>query len=102
MDDKRAPTQDKRGRFVPGNAGGGRPRGARSKLGEAFMEALLASFQEHGAATIERVRQEKPEQYLKIIASLLPKELELTEELQDTLAQIILARRDRVERSALH
>lgn len=63
--------------FKPGQSGNpsGRPKGARSKLGEAFIEAMHADFQEHGVAAIQTVRSEKPDQYLKVIASILPKEL---------------------------
>ena len=34
--------RDNRGRFTAGNPGGGRPKGARSKLGESFFEDLQA------------------------------------------------------------
>jgi hypothetical protein len=53
------------------------PVGARNKLGEAFIQALHDSFNEHGPETIEQVRDEKPDQYLKVIASLLPKDVNL-------------------------
>lgn len=74
-----APQKDeKTGRFLPGNTGfGGRPKGARNKLGEAFIQALHDDFEEHGVAAIQVVRAEKPEQYLKVIASLLPKDVNL-------------------------
>lgn len=65
------------GRFLSGNIGGGRKPGARNKLGEAFIAALHDDFQNHGVAAIEVVRTEKPDQYLKVIASLLPKEMNL-------------------------
>ena len=52
----------------------GRPKGARNKLGEAFVKALQEDFDENGVAAIQTVRAEKPDQYLKVIASLLPKE----------------------------
>lgn len=55
----------------------GRPLGARNKLGEAFIKALEADFEAHGVAAIVKVREEKPDQYLKVIASLMPKELNL-------------------------
>lgn len=73
-------------KFEPGKSGNpaGRPQGARSKLGEAFLEAMLADFQKHGVGAIERVRQEKPDQYLKVIASLLPRELNLRDVTDDT------------------
>lgn len=59
--------------FTPGN--GGRPKGARNKLGEAFVAALLADFENNGIDAIRRVCEDKPSDYLKVIAGLLPKEL---------------------------
>lgn len=53
----------------------GRPKGSRDALGFAFVEALYADFQEHGEATIHKVREDMPHQYLKTIAMILPKEL---------------------------
>ncbi len=78
--------------FKPGNSG--RPKGARNKLGEAFIEALHEDFQSHGIAAIVEVREKKPDQYLKVIAGLLPKELHLnmgdeTELTDDELIQRI-------------
>ena len=61
--------------FKPGNPG--RPKGARNKLGEQFIEALQQDFEEHGIAAIQVVRAEKPDQYLKVIASLMPKDINL-------------------------
>ena len=46
---------------------GGRAQGVRNKISQAFLEALSKDFDEHGEAAI------------KIIASILPKELEITE-----------------------
>ena len=56
---------------------GGRPKGARNKLGEEFLTALHADFEEHGPDVIARVREEKPDAYLKVIASILPRDLNL-------------------------
>ena len=63
--------------FAPGKSGNpaGRPKGARAKLGEEFLKALQADFAKHGAVTVANVRADKPDQYLKVIASLLPKEI---------------------------
>lgn len=63
--------------FKPGHAG--RPKGSRNKLAETFFSALYNDFQQHGEATIERARQEEPVQYLKVIATLMPKEVHLSD-----------------------
>lgn len=65
--------------WQPGQSGNpaGRAKGSRNKLGEAFLDALHDDFKEHGVAAIEAVRAEKPDQYLKVIASILPKELNI-------------------------
>jgi hypothetical protein len=55
----------------------GRPKGARSKLSESFLDDLYESWERHGAAAIMRVIDEKPDAYLKVVASLLPKNLNL-------------------------
>ena len=53
------------------------PTSPRNRLGEEFISALAQDFAKHGAAVIERVRQEKPAGYLKVVASLLPKDVNL-------------------------
>ena len=64
--------------FKQGNPGGGRSKGARNKLSEAFIKALADDFIEHGEDAINRVRGEKPEAYLGTIAKLMPKLMELS------------------------
>jgi hypothetical protein len=66
--------------FQPGQSGNpaGRKPGSRGKLSEAFLAALCEDFAEHGRETIERVRNEKPDAYLKVIASILPKQIDVT------------------------
>lgn len=77
MADGNAYAKDEKGRFQTGNIGGGRPKGARAKLGEQFLEALQSDFEENGKAAIVKVRDEKPDAYLKVIASLMPKDLNI-------------------------
>lgn len=79
--------------FKPGNPG--RPKGSRNKLGEAFIEALHADFLEHGTKTIEAVRIDKPDQYLKVIASILPKDLNVNINNMDDLTDDQLIERIR-------
>ena len=80
--------------FKPGNPG--RPKGSRNKLGEAFIQALADDFEKHGPAVIERVRIEKPEAYIKVVASLLPKDLNLNVNHLDSLSDEQLLTRLRV------
>ena len=64
--------------FQPGCAPGpGRPRGQRNRLTEVALTALGADFAEHGAAVIEEVRKTKPHVYLQVVASLLPRQVQM-------------------------
>lgn len=69
--------KDEKGRFLTGNNGGGRPKGSRNKLGEAFVAALHDDFEKHGVETIAKVRDTDPVAYVKVVASLLPKEIKI-------------------------
>jgi hypothetical protein len=71
-------------------------------IGEAFIQALNEDFERHGAEVIERVRIEKPEAYLKVIASLLPKDLNLNVSKYDHLTdeQLIVRLRMLTEQAA--
>jgi hypothetical protein len=60
-------------RFAVGNPG--RPKGSRNKLGEGFIAALQDDFAKHGAAVIEKVREENPATYLRVIMGVVPKSL---------------------------
>ena len=77
--------RNKDGTLKPGATGNpaGRPRGARAKLGEEFLQALQADFHEHGAAAIAQVRAERPQDYLKVIAQILPKQIELSQPVEE-------------------
>jgi len=57
----------------------GRPKGSRNKLSEAFIVAMCEDFEQHGEAVICKVREEKPDQYLKVIASILPREFHVAD-----------------------
>lgn len=64
-----------RGRpFKAGNSANpaGRPKGSRNKLSESFISALFDDFEEHGVQAIQAMRTEKPNEYVKVVASLIP------------------------------
>ncbi len=89
--------------FKPGNPG--RPKGSRNRLGEAVLDALHADWQEHASDAIATVRQDRPQDYLVVIASTLPKTWnvrdarasDLREMNDEQLASIILNGRDEHE-----
>ena len=78
-------TRDQQGRFLTGNSGGGRPKGARNRLTEVVLAAISNDFVEHGADAIARVRMADPVSYLKIVGALLPPELVLKQESQPSI-----------------
>jgi hypothetical protein len=55
----------------------GGPKGSRNKLSEDFLQAFAADFEQNGSAVIEKVREERPQDYLRVAASLLPKQMEI-------------------------
>jgi hypothetical protein len=61
---------------VSGNPGGNRHR-TRHLLNQEFMEALLLNFRHEGKKAIEKVAREQPGVYLKILALLVPREMQI-------------------------
>lgn len=74
---KKSPKDNLLPPWQPGQSGNpaGRPKGARSKLSENFFEALQKDFEEHGIAALQVMRAERPQEYIKAIASLQSKEI---------------------------
>jgi Family of unknown function (DUF5681) len=64
-------------RFKAGVSGNpaGRPAGAKNRLQGDFLHALAEDFREHGREAIRIMRIERPAEYVKVVASLMPNEL---------------------------
>lgn len=75
-----AATRDDQGRFVTGNIGGGRKKGSRNRLTETFIAAIEADFAEYGPEALAKLRADDPAAYLRIVASLVPRDLVMKRE----------------------
>ena len=88
------------GKFAPGWSGnpGGSLEATRRSFNRDFLLALAADFKKHGAAAIEKVREQQPAAYMKICALLVPREMKLEhsggvkamtdEQIEDAIAAI--------------
>jgi hypothetical protein len=80
--------------YMPNAAGNN--GAARVKLQRKYFDALLADFAEHGEAAIKIMRMEEPSAYIRVIASLMPKEFTVTDnalgDMSDEELQQLLAR----------
>lgn len=59
--------------------GTGRRQGARNRISTALLVAFADDFEKFGEETVRITRIEKPVEYLRIAASLLPREFEITD-----------------------
>lgn len=85
MDEPVTTGRNQDGTFAPGVSGNpnGRPKSSRHKLSESFLAALLKDFQKAsaedasvGELAIAAMRAEKPNEYARMIASILAKEVD--------------------------
>lgn len=82
------------GRFVTGGKPGpGRPKGSRNKLAENFVADAYASWQQNGSAALERLYQEDVAAYVKVMAGLLPKDVNIRTGTLDELSDAQLLRK---------
>jgi hypothetical protein len=69
----------KTGQFVKGyNGGPGRKIGSRNRLGEAFVADLHDRWIKDGPQVLDAVIKNKPHEFMKVVASLLPKQFDET------------------------
>lgn len=90
------------GRFVKGISGNltGRPLGARVRLGESFLNDVLEVWEAKGRQAIENLMDDRPHDFVRLVSSLLPKNLSIKvneiDELSDDelLRQLAAARQE--------
>lgn len=74
-----AALKDEKGRFVKGTKPGpGRPKGStRYELGQDFVRDLHEAWLDKGKQAITTVVAERPHEFLKVVAGLLPKDINI-------------------------
>jgi hypothetical protein len=53
----------------------GRPKGSKNKISEKFLENLYENWERQGANALDKAAENEPMQYVKMVASLVPREL---------------------------
>lgn len=61
-----------------GNPHGGRPSNARRIVSDAFVRSMARAWKDRGDEVIRRVIDEEPATFLRVIASLVPKDMTLS------------------------
>lgn len=94
---KRPDLFDENGKFLKGNPAAwkignpGGPKGARQRVTHRFLSDLAKDYEQWGAGAIKRMRRAKPHEYVKIVAQLLPKQIEIKDEPFDGISTDELA-----------
>ena len=66
--------------YKPGQSGNpkGRPKGSRNKLSEEFFRDLCDAWQAFGKPALMAAAWTHPVEFVRVVASLIPRELEAT------------------------
>lgn len=97
----------KTGQFKVGHIGiGGRPKGSRNKLTEQFFTDLYDRWKERGIAAIDQMIDEKPGDFVKVVATQMPKQLEMNANplgdlTEDELTELLAVARQLVRSSTV-
>jgi len=63
----------------------GRTKGSRNELSETFIDDILTDWKEHGKDAMKKTREDNPGIYLKVVASLIPKDINIKHTLVEEL-----------------
>jgi hypothetical protein len=65
---------------------GGRPKGSRNKLGEAFVQDVYSKWQARGAEALDRMIDTDPGGFVRVVAQILPDKLDV--DVKHTISRI--------------
>jgi hypothetical protein len=70
--------------WKPGQSGNpkGRPKGSRDTINEAFLKDLAADWRKNGAEALKKAREERPAEYCRMVANLIPREAKMQLDVQ--------------------
>ena len=79
--------------WKPGQTGNplGRPKGSRDTINEAFLKDLAADWKDEGIVALRKAREERPAEYCRMVASLLPKDQNLSVKNDNPVAAAFMA-----------
>jgi len=69
----------------------GRRLGSRNKFSNAFVDAMLLDFEQHGEDVIAEVRVRDPSTYVRIATALIPSRNETEIEVKDNTSELVEA-----------
>jgi hypothetical protein len=82
--------------WQPGQSGnkGGRPKGSRNKLGEQFIEDVYDTWKRRGREVLDWMCDNDPSAFARVVAGILPKQLEADVTLRPRIEGLPLYRQD--------
>jgi Family of unknown function (DUF5681) len=86
--------------WKPGQSGnpGGKPVGSRNRLQGDFLRDLADDYATHGRSALVAMRENHPADYIRMIASLLPKQIEAKRVIDEVSDDDLLAILDAIGR----
>lgn len=67
----------------------GRPKGSRNKFAEKFVQDFLADWEKNGTIAIKKARRNDPVSYLRVAASLIPKDFNINHTNEEDLTKML-------------